>query len=64
MTIKELKKGELFTLKPLDNPKESQVYVRWDYDRTEKKYTCYKWNDINAFRSLKGTTVVYQDFIF
>ncbi len=64
MTIKELKKGEFFTLKPIAEPKESQVYVRGEYDRSEKKYECYKFNDMNAFRYYKGDKEIYTDFIF
>lgn len=64
MTLNQLKKGEWFTLKPIEYPKESQVYVRGDYERSEKKYSCSKWSDINAERFLKGTTVVYTEFIF
>jgi hypothetical protein len=64
MTIRELKKGEFFTLKPIAEPKESQVYIRDEYDRTSKKYTAYKFNDINAFRELKPNTQVYTDFTF
>ena len=64
MTIKELKKGEFFTLKPIAEPKESQVYIRGEYDRSEKKYECYKFNDMNAFRYYKGDKEIYTDFIF
>ena len=73
MTIKELKKGELFTLKPVpedpenDNlrvPKESRVYIRDEYDRRERKYWCQKWDDINAGRLFAGDKEVYTDFVF
>ena len=64
MLLKELKKGDWFTLKPISEPKESQVYIRGDYDRSDKKYSCCKWSDVNYERFLKGTTKVYTDFIF
>ena len=64
MLLKELKKGEWFTLKPIEYPKESQVYVRGDYERSEKKYSCIKWSDANSERFLKGSTIVYTEFIF
>lgn len=64
MLLKELKKGDWFTLKPIEYPKGSQVYVRGDYIRSDKKYSCCKWSDINSERLLKGTTKVYTDFIF
>ena len=62
--IKELKKGEFFTLKSIDNPKESQVYIRGDYDRSEKKYDCGKFSDICYSRMFDGNKVVYTDFTF
>lgn len=64
MTIKELKKGDYFTLKPVENPKESQVYVRGEYDRSERKYEANKFSDFCSSRLLKPTTQVYTDFIF
>lgn len=64
-TLKEIKKGEWFTLKPLEYPKETQVYIKGDYDRGEKKYLCDKWWDcLGDYRILKGSTIVYVDFIF
>ena len=39
MKIQELKKGDYFTLKPIAEPKESQVYVYDGYDRSERKYS-------------------------
>jgi hypothetical protein len=64
MKLSEIKKGTLFTLKPIEYPKESQVYIRGDYDRSEKKYGCGKFSDISSSRMLKGSTEVYTDFVF
>ena len=64
MTIKELKKGDFFTLKPIENPKESQVYIRGDYDRSTKKYFCGRFDDISYEKEFKGDKVVYTDFVF
>ena len=64
MTIKELKKGEFFTLKNIEEPKESQVYIRGEYDRTEKKYECIRFSDCNSCRYLKGDKEVYTNFTF
>lgn len=64
MKIKELKKGEFFTLTQIYEPKENQVYVRGEYDRAERKYECYKWNDVNNTRFYKGEKEVFIDFIF
>lgn len=64
MKLKELKNGEMFTLKPIEYPKESQVYIREEYDRSTKKYICIKWSDVNAERLLKGDKEVYTEFYF
>ena len=64
MKLKDLKPGAFFTRKPIDAPKESQVYVRGAYDRTLKKYECTKWNDTSKSINLKGETEVYTYFIF
>lgn len=64
MTLKELKIGEYFTLKPIEEPKENQVYIRGEYDRTEKKFECGKFSDISYTRYLSGKTEVYTDFTF
>lgn len=64
MKIKDLKKGDYFTIKPIENPTESQVYVRGDYDRADKKYCCCKFSDINSERLFKGDKEVFVDFTF
>lgn len=66
MTLKELKKGEYFVLKSLGETeaKESQVYVKGDYDRSQKKYSCYKFSDVNQERFFKSSKEVFTDFIF
>lgn len=64
-TIKELKNGEFFTLKDYgEYPDEKRVYIRCEYDRASKKYSCIKFEDINAETFKKGSTVVYTDFTF
>lgn len=64
MTLKDLKTGEYFTLKPIENPTEKQVFIRGEYDRTEKKYECGRFDDISYTRYLSGKTEVYTDFTF
>ena len=59
-----LKKGDLFTLNPIEEPKEKQVWVRGDYNRSTKRYECYKFYDINHFHDFAGTKNVYTDFYF
>ena len=64
MKLKDLKPGAFFTRKPVDAPKESQVWVRGAYDRAQKKYECTNFADISRCIYLKGETDVYTYFIF
>lgn len=64
MTIRELRKGEFFTLKPIEEPKERQVYVRASYDPSTKKYEAFRFSDVCDTRQFKPDTIVYTDFTF
>lgn len=68
--LKDVRKGEYFTLTDKvkynedDEVLSRYVYVRSDYDRETKKYEVYKFDDINDYRYMKGTRIVWVDFIF
>lgn len=62
--LKELKKGDFFTLKPIELPCSNQVYVRGGYDKSTKDYSCTKYNDTCVERFLKGDRLVYVGFTF
>ena len=62
--LKNLKQGEFFTRKPIESPKESQVFIRRAYDKAQKRYECQRFSDISECLYLKGETTVYVDFIF
>lgn len=64
MLVKNCRKGEFITLKPINEPKENQVYIVCGYDRTQRKYEIQKFSDINSFRYIKGNTEIYTDFTF
>ena len=64
MKLKDLKKSEWFTLKPVTEAKENQVYIKGEYNRTERKYLCGKFCDISASRLLSGDREVYTEFTF
>lgn len=64
MKIQELKKGDYFTIKPIAEPKESQVFVYDGYDRSDRKYWATKFSDISVGRGFKKDTEVYTDFTF
>lgn len=61
MTIRELKQGEYFTLKPCEGePKETQIWVRAHYDRTSRTYSAYNYADVNRERFFKPTKQVFE----
>jgi hypothetical protein len=68
--LKQVKKGEFFALS--NNVKCNEdgevlskyVYVRDAYDRESKKYEVYKFDDVNDYRFMNGTRIVYIDFVF
>lgn len=62
--LKELKKGDSFTLFPVDAPHENIVYVRDEYNRCTRKYICFRFSDVNSIREFKGRQIVYIDFQF
>lgn len=64
MKLRGLKKGDFFTKKPIEFPTERQVWVRGDYNRSERKYECYRFSDVNDFYYIKGDKEVYTDFVF
>ena len=62
--LKNVKKGEYFTLKPIEYPTEKQVYIRDEYDRSDRRYMCIRFDDISVSRMLPGTKTVYTGFTF
>lgn len=62
--VKKIRKGEFFTKKDLENPKDPQVWIRGDYDHSEKKYECINFDDINRRIYMKGDKEVYTGFTF
>lgn len=63
-TLKDIKPGEYFTFKPVEEPSEKLVYVRDGYNRSTKKFGYHKWSDIGHENEKKGTTKVYTGFTF
>ena len=64
MKLKDLAIGDYFTLKDIEYPTEKQVYIRGEYDRSEKRYFCTKFCDICDGRYISGDKEVFTDFIF
>lgn len=64
VNLKDLKKGEYFTLKQINEPNENQVYIKGDYDRGSKTFSCSKFSDTNSERFIKGSKQVFIGFTF
>lgn len=62
--IKDLKKGEYFILNPVEEPQESQVWVRGEYIPQTKAYSTHKWSNTNHEVLRKGNKEVYIGFTF
>lgn len=62
--LKDLKKGDYFTKRPIAEPTEKQVWVKGDYDRTLKAYSIYRFSDINDEHFMSGNTLINTEFTF
>ena len=71
--LRKVKKGDYFTLTnkvkfvddvPYSEVQSKYVYVKGDYNRADKDYTCHKFEDVCHERFLKGDRIVYVDFMF
>lgn len=60
-SIRELKKGEFFRLRESDT---APVWVRDEYIPALKKFSTYKFDDVNHEHLLKGNTIVFTGFAF
>lgn len=60
-TIRELKKGEFFRLTDRGN---APVWVRGEYIREVKKYSTYKYDDVNHENLRSGDKIVFVGFTF
>jgi len=59
-TLKSLKKGEYFLRK--ENSKS--VYIRGEYCRSNKRYSCSPYDNVFGEVWIKGETIVFTDFEF
>jgi hypothetical protein len=61
LKIKSLKRGEFFRLSDRET---ALVWVRGEYVREVKRYSTYKYDDVNHERLLSGGKVVFVGFTF
>lgn len=59
-TIKEVKKGEFIKRKP----DATRVYIKGDYDRASKSFSCIAYDDINQEIFIKANKKVFVGFTF
>lgn len=64
MKLKDLKKGDWFTLKNFSEPKDNQVWIKNEYNRSSKKYLCIRCSDISDSKEVSGDKEVYTNFTF
>lgn len=57
--VRDIKQGEYFKLS-----QNGRVYVRGYYERSEKKYECYLFDDVNHETFLRGDREVLVGFDF
>lgn len=62
--IKELKKGDFFVLKDIEFPKDNQVWIRGEYDRSTKTYSAINYTDMNRERFFKGDKIIFNNITF
>lgn len=58
--IKDLKKGEFIKRKADSN----KVYIKGDYDRATKSFSCVEYEDINHEIFIKADKIVFYGFTF
>ena len=65
--LKDLKRGEFFRVVKRSTGRcavSTKVYVKDEYDRSEKKYYAHDYFDVCAFRAFKPTQEVTTEFEF
>lgn len=64
LTIKDLRKGDYLTLKKIDDPKENQVWVKDDYDKSSKSFFIVNFANMNKSKLVKGSLKIHTSFNF
>lgn len=59
--LKDIKKGDFFRVSLSEN---GAVFVRDDYDKTDKTYNAYMYEDVNEYRAYKGSKIVWSGFTY
>lgn len=59
--VNKVNQGTYFKLQDTET---APVWVRGDYVRSDKKFSCYKFDDVNHERFFFGSSKVYNNFEF
>lgn len=59
--VNKVNQGTYFKLKPTET---APVWIRGEYDKSSKSYSCYKYDDVNHEKFLKGNRDIYINFTF
>lgn len=52
------------TFKDIEEPKDTQVWIIEEYDRSEKEYLLYNFADTSKCKYMKGDKVCFTEFTF
>ena len=64
LTIKDIKRDEMFTLKNIEEPTGKQVWLKSHYDRSTRKFVIYNFNDIGKSKLIDGSKEIFTNFTF
>jgi hypothetical protein len=59
--VKKVNQGTYFKL---TESEKAPVWVRGEFIRQAQKYSCYKFDDVNHEKLMKGTQTIFVDFEF
>ena len=59
--VNKVNQGTYFKVRPTET---APVWVRGEYDKASKTYSCYKYDDTNHEKFLKGNREIYINFTF
>lgn len=64
--IRDCSQGDFFTWRRRDEEPVSSnhVWVRGEYDRSYRKYWCYRFDDVNSGRYVSGDHLCFADITF
>lgn len=56
--LKNVKREEFFRLADSES---APLWIRGEYDRSSKKYECYKYDDVSHWAEFRGTRLAFVE---